>query len=166
MPCSSAPEETGPPLFVFKHHTLPWRRVLRKGATQVETYADFLPQGSVVAAREEGGGVDSANFLSWARHFVDSVRDLTAGGRKVLLIYDGYRSHMSLAVLEFFKTIGDIVYALPAHTSGKTQPLDLVSFALFKTKLDELLSSVASLWRLDVIDSFEFCGIRFYNRQE
>ena len=68
------------------------------------------------------------NILEWCDYFIANVKDLTRGGRKVLLILDGYRSHMSLAALETLDFNNAIVYALPAHTSGKTQPLDATIF--------------------------------------
>lgn len=89
-------------------------------------------------------GVDKANFIRWAMGFVDEVKDLTAGGRKVLLIYDGCRSHMSVKVLQFLKCGGVEVYVLPAHTSALTQPLDVCLFSPFKSKLTDLLASTSS----------------------
>lgn len=138
---------------------MPYREVLRSGEAHVQTYADLLPRNSVIAFREERGGVDSSNFLSWARLFVESVRDLTAGGRKVLLIFDAYRSHMSLDVLQLFNDNGVVVYALPAHTSGKTQPLDVVAFAVFKNALNEALHTAASADKLDTLNTFDFCSL-------
>ena len=44
-------------------------------------------------------------------------------------MYDGYRSHMSLQVLTTFELGGIFVFALPAHTSGSTQPPDISVFS-------------------------------------
>lgn len=68
-----------------------------------------------MAMRDDIGGVDSANLLAWAKRFVEEVRGLTAGGRKILLSYDGYRAHLSLPVLELFHVNNIVAYALPAH---------------------------------------------------
>ena len=51
--------------------------------------------------------------------------------RKVLLVLDGYRSHMTYQALRILRNGGVIVYALPAHTSGYTQPLDVSVFGTF-----------------------------------
>ena len=74
-------------------------------------------------------GVDSDNFLSWAKVFVDYVRDLTVDGGKVLLTYDGDRAHLSPQVLTLFRENNVIAYALPSHTSGRLQPLDVTVFS-------------------------------------
>eukprot|EP00171_Calliarthron_tuberculosum_P002656 IDg2656t1 len=94
-----------------------------------------------------------------ARAFVTSVRDLTANGRKVLLTYDAYRSHMTLAVLELFDANGIIAYALPAHTSGKTQPCDCVLFASYKQHLNKSLMLAASTDSVDVVDAYSYCAM-------
>ena len=79
----------------------------------------------MVATRPDVASVDMFNFLAWARQIVLDLKDLTDGNLKVLLLYDGYRSHMSLVVLELFRNNNFIAYALPTHTSGTTQPLDV-----------------------------------------
>ena len=134
MPAVSASGECGPTLFVFKDR-IHYRNVLRNGVVYTETLTDYLSNNSVVASRDQLGGVDSVNFLSWEHQFVSHVKHFTSNGPKVLLIYDGYRAQMSLEVLQLFKQNGIIVYALPAHTSGKTQPLDLICFAIFKATI-------------------------------
>ena len=90
MPAISAGGDTPPPLFVFKGKRLPFREVLNEGRQTLETPADLLPRKSVVCMREERGGVDMHNFLSWGKRFVDSVRDLVCNSRKLLLTYDAY----------------------------------------------------------------------------
>eukprot|EP00171_Calliarthron_tuberculosum_P001809 IDg1809t1 len=70
-----------------------------------------------------------ANAL--ALHFPDN--------RKVLLLYDGYRSHMSLKALQILQRGNVETYALPAHTSGTTQPLDVSIFSPFKHYINESL---------------------------
>lgn len=54
--------------------------------------------------------------------FVSDWQSLLSGGGKFLLIYDGYRSHMGIRVLEILKEGKIIAYALPAHTSHTTKP--------------------------------------------
>ena len=102
MPVISAASEAGPPLFVIKGKQMSYRNMLRNGKTYIESPESSLPRRSVLATRIEGGGVDSKNFLSWADSFIEFTKDLRAEGWKVLLIYDGYRSHLSLQVLEEF----------------------------------------------------------------
>eukprot|EP00171_Calliarthron_tuberculosum_P006070 IDg6070t1 len=159
MPVISAAGEAGPVLFAFKGSTLPYREVVCGRDVVVETLADRLPRTAVVTTRAECGGVDSGNFYLWATHFVAFIAPLTAGGRKVLLLYDGYRAHMTLRVLELFDRHNIVAYALPAHTSGKTQPCDVVLFASYKAKLREALVSAVREGTADKIDVFEYCAL-------
>jgi len=59
--------------------------------------------------------VNKFNFLRWAQSFVEEVKDLTSGGSKVLMVYDGYRSHMGLRVVKTLEAGNVIAYALPSH---------------------------------------------------
>ena len=60
---------------------------------------------------------------------------LTANNSQVLLVYDGYRSHMGLKVFETFREGNGMAYALPSHTGGTTQALDPYVFRSFKESL-------------------------------
>ena len=159
MPVISGSGDIGPPLYVFKGVFLPYRTVLQHGEKVQQTYHSVLPRGSVVSMREQNGGVDSNNFYEWAKLFVNHVKDLTFGGRKVLLTYDGYRSHMSLRTLELFSSNNIEVYALPAHSSGKTQPLDVVLFSCYKSNLNNLLDTVSNVGNSKVLDEFDYCSL-------
>ena len=130
MPVISVAGETGPCLFVYKGKSFPYRCYDENGQEKIDTIAHQLPRWAVVAMLAEGKGVDSNNFCEWTSSFVDYVSDPTTNDRKLLLIYDGYRSHMSLSVLQLFAENNIVVYALPAHTSGKIQPLYVLSFAV------------------------------------
>lgn len=50
---------------------------------------------------------------------------------------------MSLKIMELFHSNGVIAYALPDHTSGKTQPCDLRLFGQFKRNLNGTTLDVA-----------------------
>ena len=132
---------------------------MRNGQEIHETAADVLPRHSVDTVREQNGGVERHNFLNWRMAFVDSVKDLTANNRKLILTYDAYRSHTTLDVLELFNKINIIVYALPAHTSGKKQPLNVVLFSTFKNALNESTSLACSRGRIDVFNVLDFYGM-------
>ena len=100
LPAVSAIGDTAPQLFVFKGRQLSYRQVIVNGRSSVETNADCLPPRALACMRERGGGVETVNFLLWAVQFARHVQHLTSGSCKVLLILDGYRSHMALPVLE------------------------------------------------------------------
>ncbi len=101
----------------------------------------------------------SHNLLEWARRFIENVKDLTADGRKLLLTYDGYRSHMTIPVLELFKSSNIIVYCLPAHTSGKLQPLDLVVFGSFKNAMRRITDETVQPLEAHRLTMYDFCTI-------
>ena len=84
---------------------------------------------------------------------------MRAEGRIALLIYDGYRSHLSLQVQEEFSKTRVIVCALPSHTSGKTQPLDMVMFAAFKAAVNKTFHQCTGFARDGTIDFFGLCNI-------
>ena len=95
----------------------------------------------MVVTREENGGIDTLRLLEWGHVFVEYVEPLARRGRKVLLVYDGYRAHLSLSVLDLFPKNNIIFYVFPLHTSGKTQPLDVVLFSVFKNHLQDAVRS-------------------------
>ena len=135
MPVVFANGDVGRSLFVVQGTRVTYRTTLHDGMETMETLADCLPRGSVITTRQDVASVDLHNFLQWGRLFAEGCRDLTAGGRQVLFILDGYRGHMMYPVLRLFDASGIIVYALPAHTSGSTQALDASVFGSFKEHL-------------------------------
>jgi len=145
-------------MFVLKGTRSPLRTIAYRGTRRTQTIFECLPAGSLVSMRDDNAGVNKRNFLEWARAFVTDVAHLTRDGRKVLLIYDGYRSHMSPAVLRLFRKRNIVAYCLPAHTTGVTQPLDLTVFGSFKTHLAETLRRMHSAGNADArFDVFDFC---------
>jgi hypothetical protein len=100
--------------------------------------------------------VDKHKFLQWAKIFVEAVADLTTDGRKVLLIYDGYRSHLGLEALKTLMVCGVLAYALPAHTSGTTQPLDVNVFSPFKQALNKHIQFLSTSTGYALYDVFDF----------
>jgi hypothetical protein len=90
---------------------------------------------------------------------VDQVRDLTAGGRKVLLLYDGYRGDMDIQTPDTFASGVVIAYTLPAHTSGTTQPLDVAVFGPFKSYLNNTMSRCSRSELGAVYDEIDFCAM-------
>lgn len=159
MPVVSAAEVVGPPFFVFKEKWETCRQVLQNGEVLFQTQSSRLQRGAFVAMWEDVGGVDSANFYNWAQVFVAIVRDLTPDGRKVLLTYDAYRAYMALRVLELFKANNIVVYAIPAHTSEKTQPCEVVLFCDFQSPLNEAMSRLVDTHGVYQLKLFKYCSI-------
>lgn len=156
MPVISASEDTFRPLFVVRGKYLRYRVVKRHGRDFTETLSDFLPRGNVMCAREKVAVVESDNFLSWAQIFCKDVQELTRNGRKVLLIIDGYRSHMPFTVMHTLEQKGVIVYALPSYTRGITQPLDVGVFVPFKEHMHKAVKDLSSPESSNEYDSFDY----------
>ena len=74
----------------------------------------------------------------------------------MLLGMDGYRSHMKFRVLDVFDRVGIIAYALPAHTSGVTPPLDVGVFGSFNMHLRNIVEGLSSPENSYIYDSFDF----------
>ncbi|XP_053372948.1 uncharacterized protein LOC123560642 [Mercenaria mercenaria] len=54
-------------------------------------------------------------------------------GSKILILYDGHRSHTSLTLTDWAKKNNVILFLLPPHSSHVTQPLDVGVFGPFKS---------------------------------
>ena len=126
-------------LFEYHGKKVPYLEVLKHGKIFVETLSDCLPRASLLYAGKMGLMLISDALLSWAKRFAEHVKDLTAGGRKVLLTLDVYRSHMGVKSMCHFEERGVLCYAIPSHTSGKTQPAGVCLFGSFKQQLNSAI---------------------------
>lgn len=66
---------------------------------------------------------------------------------------------MMLAVMEMFEKNNVVVYSIPTHTSGKLQPLDVVTFAVFKSTVDETLASVVGGGTRTQLNMYNICEV-------
>lgn len=137
--------DCGRPLFITKGGTIPWREVVKNNCVKIETVFDYLPRGSLATTLEKLAGVDVFSFQAWAVQFVQDVADKTSDVGKVLLNYDGYRSHLGYKAIETLKAGNILAYCLPAHTSCVTQPLDDGIFGPFKVYLNEAIHRAAEI---------------------
>lgn len=149
MPVVSAAGEYGPsPL-------LPCRDVPIDGTGHAQTLTEFLPTGALVSIEPSTPGVNGDSFYRGLR----TLPHLLADRRKVLLTYDAYRSHTTIKVLEHLRANGMVVYALPAHTFGKTQPCDTGVFRTFKKVLNTIISKLNQKVDGTPYDIYELCSI-------
>lgn len=58
---------------------------------------------------------------------------MRAGRKKLLLLLEGYTSHVQYSVLDLLHHNNVIVIGLPAHTSQLLQPLDVSVFSSVKS---------------------------------
>lgn len=160
LPTIFANGELGEPLFVIKGKNIPYRETVVSGPDNhrydLEFVHDCLPSNSFVTKREGVAGVDATIFTSWAEHFVKFVENKTMNGKKVLLIYDGYKSHIGIKALDILHNGGVIAYCLPSHTSGLLQPLDVAVFGLCKSYLRECICELARSYECLEFDQFDY----------
>ncbi|PXF41180.1 hypothetical protein BWQ96_09096 [Gracilariopsis chorda] len=135
-----ANDDLGPPMFVFHGTQLFIRRISRSGGNEKcsECISELLPHESLVTARKDIASVDRANFMKCAALLLKQTEEKKSTG-KILLIYDGYRSHPDIPILEMLAKSNVIAYVLPANTSGTTQPLDIAIFQSLKYHYRALL---------------------------
>lgn len=166
MPVVSAAGVTGPPLFVFSGTRVQYEVIEADGIRVPRPVTHRLPTSSCIATRDTLGGVDTRNFLSWAHEFVKFTWYLRQNRQKILLVFDGYRAHLSPPVLELFHANDIIVYALPSHTSGKLQPLDCAIFSAFKSALRSITADMVLMGDEKLLDQADLCSIlrAAYNR--
>lgn len=162
MPTVSVAGKLGPSLLVFKGDRQPYRVVLRSTEKNFRTRADYLPRRTMLAMRNERESVDANNFMQWATSFVQCVCDFTVADRKLLLTYDAYRFHLSAPVLQLLRVSNVIVYALPAHSSGKFQPLDATVFSAFKASSCSVVKICVTLTEVKPLYMSDFTA-RFFH---
>lgn len=144
---------------VFWASHIPFRHVVANGITKIDWYQEWLPRGALVKVRQNIVSVDSTNFSFSALRFVRLFKDWHGLNSKVLLVFDGYRSHMSLEVHELFKSNEIIAYALPSQTGGKTQHFDTALFGTFKQALNQFFRASMDPERDGVWPTYDFCSI-------
>ena len=83
-----------------------------------------------IATHEEYDSIDLANLWPYAYELIKTLLVFISGSRHVLLIY-AYSAHMALALLLLLQASCVVLYALPPHTSEKTQRQDFVVFSLY-----------------------------------
>ena len=156
LPAIFACGGVGTPTFVAHVASVAYGVINVEGAELLESFADFLPSHANITTRRELAGADKFIFERWAKAFFQYCLPLTANARKVLVVYDWYRSHMGLKLLEILREGNIIAYALPAHTSGTTKPLDLHVFRSFKENLNTKIGQTGMHVVNMELDTFDF----------
>ena len=92
---------------------------------------DNAPVGTIQGC-SENGWVNTDLFFEYIQHFVKHLWCTLIN--KVLLIFDGHRSHTkSLKLIDYARDNGLFLLSLPPHTTHKLQPLDRGFFKPLKT---------------------------------
>ena len=145
-----------------------------------------LKQGAVPETLFEcsdSGWINEELYVKWFKFFLTKIPPT----RPVLLIEDGYSSHISIDVITLARDNGVHLLCLPAHTTHMLQPLDVGVFKSLKSNYstackkhlsnhpgqvittDVLASLLAQAWPesvtpINVMSGFRKCGIHPLNR--
>ncbi len=125
--CISATGSVIPPFILFK------------GKRRNEDWIEDMPTGAAFTMTEKGSMTHAA-FVEWLEHF----NKFKPSAEKVLLIFDGVKSHLSIDIVEEAEKYNVKLYCLPSNTTHELQPLDKTIFRSFEHYWDDEL---LKFWR-------------------
>ncbi|CAF3852606.1 unnamed protein product [Rotaria sp. Silwood1] len=115
--------------------------VLYSGKYLLDTWCRGGPKGTIYGVTDKGW-MNLNAFEYWLEEiFIPSTSHIN---RPLLLIMDGYTSHISLKIIDLLKKNSIICLILPPHTTHALQPLDLV---LFNTVKNEWIKIVKNYFK-------------------
>ncbi|XP_053403259.1 uncharacterized protein LOC128558349 [Mercenaria mercenaria] len=80
----------------------------------------------------ESGWSNTEVFTKYMTEHLEPHLPSRADGSKVLVLYDGHRSHVSLGLIEWAQKNGIVLFVLPPHCSHLLQPLDVSCYGPFE----------------------------------
>ncbi|KAJ8303708.1 hypothetical protein KUTeg_018740 [Tegillarca granosa] len=93
----------------------------------------------------ESGWSNTEIFKMYIKHhFMKYVQGLSSD-HKILIIYDGHKSHVSLELIDWAKEHNIVLFVLPAHTSHLFHPLDVGCFRPLNRILNNSIHSYMRL---------------------
>ena len=128
MPVVSADGKAWPPVVILPGTFHKYRT--RSDGT-IETVHNFLPHDAMVAHRSPAG-MDSNLFALWVERFIQQTAQLRQKYKYLLVTMDACGAHLSYRALHLLAENNILAYALPAHTSHRTQVLDYSVFSPLK----------------------------------
>ena len=118
---SSGSGDITPPVFI-----LPGKRVIK----------NILKRCTIENAKvttTESGFINEAVFAKWINHLDENIPPTTK--RPVVLVVDGYGSHISSGIFNLCQQFQILMVLLPANATHLIQPLDICVFSSFKKKI-------------------------------
>lgn len=109
-----------PPYFVFP------------GVRMQPGFLDGATPG-VSANMSESGWSNTDIFHDYMQRHLEPLLPPRDADNKVLILYDGHKSHVSLSLIEWAKQNHIILFVLPPHCSHLLQPMDVSCFGPFET---------------------------------
>ena len=156
MPVVSADGKAWPPVIILPGVLHNFRK--RADGT-TELLHDYLPANSMVAHRSPAG-MDSDLFAQWVELFIKQTEELRRTYKYLLVTMDGFGAHLLYRALHRLIENNIVAYALPAHTSHRTQVLDYSVFSSLKAYVREKWSrSLHATQALRANDCFTLCEI-------
>ena len=123
--CTNAAGNYIPPFLIFKRKRM--NPLLQNCA----------PVGAVCKV-SDSGYINSELFVEYLQHFIAHVKPSSES--PVLLVLDGHSSHTNnLEAIELARESGVIMLSLPAHTTHRTQPLDVAFFRPLKVYYNQAI---------------------------
>jgi DDE superfamily endonuclease/Tc5 transposase DNA-binding domain len=95
-------------------------------------------RGDIMIGLSESGYTNDELSYDYIQHFERQSRKTRVRAHRILLC-DGFKSHFTREVLEFYEFNLIHVFALPPHTSHILQPLDVVLFQPYKHWYGQIL---------------------------
>ena len=83
----------------------------------------------------DNGWMNTQLFHQWFEKFCSQVTE-----RSLLIIHDGYLSHMLILLIEKAREEDTTILKLPPHVTDKIQPLDVLCFGPLRRAWTELLN--------------------------
>ena len=146
LACGSAQGTSLPPYLIFKG----------------KNFSTELSEGSLPGSRFKmtdsgwSNGVVFRDFLS--KHFIPSLPDRDPEQR-VLLLYDGHKSHITVPLIEEARRNNIILFLLPPHTSHILQPLDVGCFGPMKAHFNRQCTDFPAGHPGRSITRYDLCGL-------
>jgi len=91
----------------------------------------------------ENGWTNDTLCTEWFRDsFIPAAKARNMSGKPILLIYDGHGSHTTSEMRDLAEKYDIELFQLPAHTTHRTQPLDVGVFGPLQTRWEERCDAV------------------------
>lgn len=105
------------------------------------------------------GWSNSEIFDEYMKEHLINYLPARDASNKVLVMYDGHKSHVSLGIIEWARRENIILFVLPPHTSHLLQPLDVGAFAPFEIAWGQACHTHLRNNGISVITRHEVCKI-------
>jgi len=100
--------------------------------------------GDIVIGTSETGYSNDDLAMDWLKHFIEHTERKRIGAW-IMLIVDGFGSHMTIPFLNLCTEQKIVLYKLPPHSTHLTQPLDVGVFQPFKHYHTEAIDQAVRL---------------------